>query len=267
MAERSEKTQKGNPHGLTVRQHVFPRASILRFDAGDGVEILDMKREVRRRSNADDPLFCADRAWGHDPEAGWMKDKEDAFQSLATAVLLAPPEAFDDTESEVIGEFYALWQARAERRHLPTQRIGPKEDFVRMRRDYSPDELEQLEKAGITPFRGDGSLAMSHIMGPVIRLAMDRIRQGMEGRRWRVVTAADGEFCVPDVPAHGIIPLSPSVALHSTRGGAVSKSDVAKINAAMAEHSREYLLASSLANCPGLEKLISTVADSAGAAT
>ena len=252
VVERPERTQKGNPHQLTVRQHVYPRASIARFLEGGGVDVLDFKRDSMRRAGPDDDLFCANRAWAHGPEADWMKDKEDAFQALVEVALRERPTAFDDKQSEIISEFYALWQARAERRHFPTQSIGPMADVIGMRRIYTPDELELLEKNGINAFRGDGSIQMRHIMGPVIRLAMDRIREGMNDSHWVLVSAPDGEFCVPDVPAHGIIPLTPSIVLHSMRSGSTSRGDVAEINGAMAAGTREYLFARSITCCPGL---------------
>lgn len=254
--ERPEKTQKGNPHQLTVRQHVYPRASIARFAKDSGVELRDMRRGLTRRAGADDDIFVANRAWAHGPEAGWMKDMEDAFQSVAEEALRQRLASFDDSQSEVISEFYALWQARSERRELPVQTIPPAPEVIGMRRNYTVDELELLERNGINAFRGDGSIQMRHVMGPVIRLAMDRIREGMRGRRWSLVEATHGEFCVPDVPAHGIIPLTPSVVLHSTKTAPATSGDVAEMNRAMSDHARDYVFARSLADCPGIEHLM-----------
>lgn len=256
MSERTEKTQAGNPHGLTIRQHVYPRASIRRFAGRRGVELRDIKRGITRRAGLDDELFVARRAWAHGPESGWMKDMEDAFQAVAEEALRQRPTRFDDGASETISEFYALWQARAERRELPMQSIPAAPDILGMRRDYTADELERLEKHGINVFRGDGSIQMRHIMGPVIRLAMDRIRDGMAGRRWALVEAQAGEFCVPDVPAHGIIPLTPGVVLHSTRHSPASLGDVEEMNRAMAGHARDYIFARSLSECPGIDRFL-----------
>jgi hypothetical protein len=252
MGTRSEKTQKGNPHQLTVRQHVYPRASIERFVNAGGLDLYDLKQHLLRRAKPDDPMFCADRAWGHGPESGWMKEIEDAFQDLVEKLLAGLPDAFDERQSATISDFYALWQARAERRRLPAQRIPAAEGVLGMRVDYTEDELEQLEKAGISAFRGDGSISMRHLMGPVIRLAMDRIIDSLAGRSWRILTTHDGEFCVPDVPAHGIIPLTPTVALHSSRYGVISRDDLIYVNCCLASKSREYLFARSLEACLGL---------------
>ena len=192
MNERPEKTQKGNPHELTVRQHVFPRASIERFVSNGGVEVCDFQRRIKRRATVNDAIFCADRAWGHGPESGWMKDKEDAFQNVAEGALRDRPASFDEAQSEIIFEFYALWQARAERRQLPMQAVPPGPTVVGMRHNYTADELELLEKHDIGAFKGDGSIQMRHLMGPIIRLAMDRIRSEIAGRRWLI--------CPPSAP-------------------------------------------------------------------
>ncbi|MXP29568.1 hypothetical protein GRI58_12140 [Porphyrobacter algicida] len=252
MSTRSERTQKGNPHQLTIRQHVYPRASIDRFVDAGGVDLYDLKQHLLRRAKPDDPMFCADRAWGHGPEAGWMKDIEDAFQDLVEKLLAGLLDVFDEKQSATISDFYALWQARAERRRLPSQRVPAAEGVLGTRLDYTEDDLEKLEKAGISAFRGDGTISMRHLMGPVIRLAMFRIIDGLDGRTWRTVTTNAGEFCVPDVPAHGIIPLTPTVALHSTRSGVMGFEDLIHVNWCLASKSREYLFARSLKKCPGL---------------
>lgn len=252
MKSRAEKTQKGNPHDLTLRQHIFPRASIARFVEAGGVDVYDLRNHLRRRATPGDHIFCADRAWAHGPESGWMKDMEDAFQDLAEGVLLSPPAAFDEAQSATISDFYALWHARAERRHLPSQRIPASVHVIGMRVDYTADDLERLEKNGISAFRGDGSISMRHIMGPRIRLDMFASQKGLADKPWNVVTADEGDFCIPDMPAHGIIPLTPRIALSYSRSGPVNRDELILINWCLASKSREYLFARSLDDCPGI---------------
>jgi len=252
MKSRSEKTQKGNPHDLTLRQHVYPRASIARFVEAGGVDVYDFQNDLQRRASPDDHIFCADRAWAHGPESGWMKDMEDAFQDLAGRVLVNLPASFDDAQSATISDFYALWEARSARRRLPTQRIPASAGVLGMRVNFTDDDLERLEKNGISAFRGDGSISMRHIMGPRIRLDMDAILKRLTGRSWNVVTTEAGDFCVPDVPAHGIIPLTPRIALHSLQSGIISHHELIHINCCLASKSREYLFARSLDACPGI---------------
>lgn len=254
VGERPEKPQRGNPHELTVRQHVFPRASIARFVEGGGVDVADIKRGRIRRAGPDDDLFCANRAWAHGPESGWMKVQEDQFQVLAELILHNRQTTFDESQSDVISEFYALWRARGERRHLPMQTIGPQAGVIGMRRNFTHDELELLEKNGISAFRGDGSIQTRHLMGPVIRLAMDQIRKEIADRSWSLVSSQEGEFCVPDVPAHGVLPLTPTLVLHINRTGPVSKDEVAEINRAMVAQAQDYVFARSIGSCPGVRE-------------
>ena len=56
MSERPENPQRGNPHQLTVRQHVFPRASIVRFLGGGRIDVIDFKRGLTRRAGPDDDI-------------------------------------------------------------------------------------------------------------------------------------------------------------------------------------------------------------------
>lgn len=252
MGTRPPPTQKGNPHGLTLRQHVYPGASIARFADNGGVDLFDIRRKVCRTASPDDLTFCARRSWAHGPESTWMKKIEDAFQDLAERVLRRPSTSLDAAASEVIGEFYALWRARVERRHLPMQVVPPAQGLIGTRVSYTADELELLEKNDIVPMRGDGSIDMRHLIGPIIRMDMDQIRKVIADRRWNVCQADDGEFCVPDLPVHGIIPLTPTLALHSTRSGALSSEALAEINFAMASNAREYIFARDLKVCPGL---------------
>lgn len=81
---RPEKTQRGNPHKLTLRQHVFPAASIARFVDGDNcVSLYDVLRRRVRPAAPNDDVFLAQRTWDHGSEAGFMKQIENAFQILA----------------------------------------------------------------------------------------------------------------------------------------------------------------------------------------
>lgn len=252
MPSRSEKPQRGNPHELVRRQHVFPAKSIERFARDGGVDLLDLKRSKVRRAGTTDIMFCADRAWNHGAETGWMKKIEDAFQSLVEDRLVVGGYAFTEAENEVVAEFFGLWRARARFRHLPKQTVKH-EGILGVRHEFTADELEKLEKNNISAFRADGSLAMRDVTAPLIRLDVDRTRDWCVGRQWGVFTAKSGEFCVPDVPSDGIIPLTPAVVLAlDNDSDAISESEVGGINRALQSSAQDYLFARSLAACPGL---------------
>jgi hypothetical protein len=85
---RYEKPQKGNPHSLPIRQHVFPAASIARFTNDDGVvDLYRLSTSQVRKATPDDDIFCAKRAWDARAEFGFMKQIEDEFQLLASKVI------------------------------------------------------------------------------------------------------------------------------------------------------------------------------------
>lgn len=108
MRSRSEKTQPGNPHQLTLRQHVFPARSIQRFCENGGVDLIDLVRGLRRRAGPGDSILCADRARGHFAEAGWMKKIEDVFRAVAEQIILDPPVQFSAEQAEAINEYFGL---------------------------------------------------------------------------------------------------------------------------------------------------------------
>ena len=110
-----------------------------------------------------------------------------------------------------------------------------------------------LEKNGIGAFRPDGSIAMREIVAMKIRLDVDRTRDSMAGRQWGVLTAEDGEFCVPDAPELALIPISPVMIIAADSSSeTVDQREVEGINRAQFAGAREYVFARSLAACPGL---------------
>lgn len=262
MRSRSENTQRGNPHELTVRQHVYPSKSIARFQRTKTVELFDLARNISRPARADDPIFCADRAWNHGAEHGFMKDIEDAFQRLVDPILAGTLSRFDDQHTEIINKFYGLWASRAHWRRLPYQTIkagGP--ELRGAREDLSLDSQELLEKHNIIAVRPNGSFAMRDFVAPSILMNIDDMSEALVGRRWGVLFALEAEFLVPDVPSHGVIPIAPKMALALDNRSAVIRQDgVEKINRALCSGVREYLFARSLWACPGIPFLMPAMA-------
>jgi hypothetical protein len=120
-----EKPQKKNRRLLTVRQHVFPLASIARFADADGrVSLHDLVRGKERSAKPDDDIFCAKRAWDQRAEGGYMKKIEDEFQSLASQVIHGVVSEIGEAEKSVFNRFYALWCMRARRRNLRSRKLN-----------------------------------------------------------------------------------------------------------------------------------------------
>jgi hypothetical protein len=69
--------------------------------------------------------------------------------------------------------------------------------------------------------------------------------------RWGIIRTQAGEFIVPDVPCHGIIPLTPQIALvKDTPDGTITEQNLAQANTAMRSLSESYNFARELASCP-----------------
>lgn len=253
MKSRSEKTQPGNPHGLIYRQHVFPRRSIERFCISQRVDFMDIQRKKRRWARSDDTMFCADRAWNHGAETGFMKRIEDDFQAVVDGILPGLPKNLSGGEMVVVADFFALWRTRVDFRRLPVQHVRPA-GASGVRRELSHDELELLEKHKITATRPDGSFAMRDLNTPRIILQMDHIRDHLENRRWGVIRSLEGDFCVPDGPRAGVIPVTPGIALVvDAENASIDRMQVEQINRIQLSAASDYFFARSLQDCPGLE--------------
>jgi hypothetical protein len=69
--------------------------------------------------------------------------------------------------------------------------------------------------------------------------------------RWGVIVAQAGEFVVPDVPWHGVLPLMPRLALvNSVPDGMITEQNLAQINSAMRSGCHDYFFARDFERCP-----------------
>ncbi|MNB91765.1 hypothetical protein D3C75_388490 [compost metagenome] len=251
-----EAPQKGNPHRLTVNQHTFPSASIARFVGARGsVQVFHKPSQKVFPVKPTDQFFCAQRVWDQKAESGFMKGVEDAFQELAGEILSGQIHRLGASEVEVINEFYCLWNIRARHKQSRTadQSLA---DFgaLAVAREYSKDEQEILELAGVGCIRPDLTIASRLLVTPNIRLNLSKAAQMMRDARWQVLRATEGEFIVPDnFYSLYAVPLSPTVCLWAHSEETYELLDckaLAVINRAAVETSVEYYLARDLSQCP-----------------
>ena len=246
-----EKPQKGNPHRLTVNQHVFPVRSIARFTNDDGtVSLNDMSRGLLRRAKPTDEVFCAKRAWDQRAESGYMKSIEDEFQELADDVLNGSLLRIRNDKNLVVSQFYSLWYMRARHRDLPTQSV--KLNGVTEGRNLTKDERELLEKRGVMTTGEGGTVPLRHINAVQLQIKTAHYADQINALgNWGVIQAQGGEFMVPDVPSHCIVPLTPNVCLvMPSRNGTIRAENVAQINQAFATEAKNYVFARELGRCP-----------------
>jgi Protein of unknown function (DUF4238) len=260
-----EKPQKGNPHQLTVKQHVFPTRSIKRFIATDGcVAVFDLTKQKILRLRPSASLFCATRTWDQGTEK-LGKSIEDAFQKIAEKIVDGLTDAIPESDTQAITDFYALWTIRARLKRQPRQdTVLP--DVLRSETNPTKDEQELLEKHGIGFFRPDRTqrltLPARQGNGLMVRKMILNMRRRFPDLQWSIIRAGGGEFLVPDkfepsiFPASStkplmIVPLSPTIHLAANASNTVvSGSALTAINQLAAAESREYYFARDLAQCP-----------------
>lgn len=247
---RHEKPQTSNPHRLTVVQHVFPAASIARFVGGDRrVELCDLLRRRVRRAAPKDVVFCAQRGWDHGSEAGFMKRIEDAFQNLATQIIDGRVSTICDEEKRIADEFFALWYMRSRHRTLAAQEM---QATGVTGGGLSKDLEELLEKRGILFARKGGKFLARQLNGIELRFrTFHYAHNSLSVTRWGIIEAQHGEFVVPDVPLHTIIPLTPARCLASPAAdGMITKQNLVEINRNLIAASQAYFFAHDFHKCP-----------------
>lgn len=269
-----EPTQKGNPHKLTIHQHTFPKTSISRFcDERGNVSVYKIAQRKVISLKPKDIMFCAQRTWDHKSEISHIKAIEDSFQSLVKRILSGSINKLGILDTITINEFYCLWNIRNDHKHnrIKDQSIAG-ENIIGLARNFSQDEMEQLEKAGIYYIRPDLTIPGRFLAGPHIALNMRSASEKMSDARWGILRAAHGEFIVPDnFNNQRIVPLSPTACLFSplqkentildlkrvskinlfANGSAdLDLQGVAEINRFAIETSHEYFFARNLKKCP-----------------
>jgi hypothetical protein len=209
---KSEKPQKKNPHKLVLNQHVLPLTSIARFVGSNGYDPMFCAfLFMTKRGIKSDRLSLMRRAWDQRAEAGYMKDIEDAFQAIASKIIDGTVSTINAAENIIVNRFYALWYIRARLRTLDTQEIQLNKVTGR---NLTQDEEERLEKNGILFIREGGKVPARQMNGIQIQRWIDAYTSdSLSAATWGIIQAQEGQFIVPDVSAHIIIPLTPTICL------------------------------------------------------
>jgi hypothetical protein len=186
-------------------------------------------------------IFCAKRAWDQRVETGYMKHIEDAFQALASKIIEGTASTISSTENVIINEFYALWYTRARYRNPDTQEIQLNKVTGE---NLTKDQEEFLEKKGILFIREGGRIPARQMNGIQIQRWIDAYTsESLSSVKWGIIRAQEGQFIVPDVSSHTIIPLNPTLCLADSPGGTILKQNVAEINRSLVAASQEYFFA------------------------
>jgi len=244
-----DKPQKGNPHQLTINQHVYPARSIERFaDTAGTVEVWLRRNSKTFRASPDNPLFCARRTWDQRAESGYMKAIEDEFQILADRIANGGAMLTTD-ESLAASRFFILWQLRAQQKHNP---IGDAPVTGVAPDPLTKDQRERLERLGATFMNPDQTLSGRSVSGFHIFREIDLRLTQLTNARWGVVTAHQGEFLLPESFGYCCqIPIAPNRCLvYGNADTIIPECAVAKANRVAVALGTDYLVARNLAKCP-----------------
>ena len=254
---KSEKTQKGNPHKLPVKQHIFPVRSIERFTGDDGMVSVHVKSNNKIfRASPINEIFTAKRIWDDRAETGYMKLIEDDFQEFSEALLNGNVKPIGSTENEDISKFFGLWYYRSRYRAQPNDDTKL-QGIIGLESNFTKDEQEILEKSHIGFIRPDLKIPGRQITGMQIQLGLIDFQKRMTEAHWLIVKASKGEFIVPDAPFLAIIPIIPTLCLvafpnksNEIETEEIKEDEVRRINKFFIESSQRYYFARDFSKCP-----------------
>lgn len=244
-----EKPQPGNPHRLTVAQHVFPKSGISRFCNLDGtVQVFSQKLGKVLRLAPGNDFFCVKRLWDQSAENGVGKRAEDRFAHLCAGILSGSVRTIGVFDKQVVEGFFSLWRTR----HKFKVEGLPDINFPGfIGHQLTKNEQEALESKHVA-FMLDGVMpgrfaASIHLFGFYSQFSMDNHRM-----QWGIVRAGQGEFIVPDCfQDMMVIPLSPTIAIAADQPDSVLTLDeVAAINQSAISRATDYFFARDLSKCP-----------------
>lgn len=246
-----EKTQKGNPHSLTVNQHCFPVKSIERFTKDGVVEVLRLGEGKIFQAKPNNKVFCAKRAWDQRAEQGFMKEIEDAYQNVIGELLSSDIPKLSEAHNEKITDMYLLWSIRYRRSKQPLGRIKIK-GAIGLAREFTADDEEYLEKNDITVIMPDMTMSGRGRTGTSIQLDIMNIKKTMSDSSWGVIRSEEAEFLVPDsVPNEFFLPISPKIALlRNIESGYANDETVCELNSIVLSLADEFVFAQDLSKCP-----------------
>ncbi|MDR3488433.1 MAG: hypothetical protein P4M05_26470 [Bradyrhizobium sp.] len=247
---KAEKTRPGNPNRLTIRQHVFPTKSISRFaNQNRLVSVHDLGRGRVFSAKPTNAVFWAERAWDQRTERQ-MTTIEDEFQSLVVPIVAGLSRTILPEQKAAVDLMYALWFMRPRYRELTQQEIFLKGNVGSK---LTKEQEENLESNGYLFARVDGAMPARQMNGLQIMIKVNEFARKLENDipRWGVIETLSGELIVPDLPCHGILPITPRIALvHSSPDGHITERNLAQINKAMRSTSQYYFFARDFANSP-----------------
>ncbi|WP_039853324.1 hypothetical protein [Magnetospirillum fulvum] len=241
-----EKCSKDNPNKLTIKQHVIPVESLKRFAGDDGcVQVRWAKENKILTLKPKNEFFILSRVWDERSESGWMKRIEDRFQDMAENVLSGQIEFIAGDHAWTLAQYFSLlyWRSRQKRQIKTEIQINDLSGT-----HLTLEEEERLEKNHYIFMRQDGRISSRFLTGLHLQVRVDQYALQIKDWTWGVIQAQAGEFLMPDVLSHNVVPLTPKVVLAANHpNGTVGKTNLKKINTAFLVYSWNYFVARNIA--------------------
>lgn len=254
--EGNEETQPGNPHQLTVKQHVLSRSCIKAFANEDGkVEVFDKTFESIALRDPNEPRFYVRRVWDQRAEEYSEREIERPYLSAVQEILNRHPPCINTEDQRAISAMYGLWRFRAHLRLRRPSDIQLNLDVPPNNNGWTTDEAEQLEKAGFVFTLSDNSIPGRLLAWPQIQRYVQQTVSYHEKFNWVAVIPKEGQFICPDSPpVESIFPCTPDlcfVMVKDTGGTKVlERNTVSQINRHLAENADAFYFARSISQCP-----------------
>lgn len=246
-------TQSGNPHNLTVNQHIFPKFCIKRFtdDAGK-VHFYDQKNNKISKQNPKNRRFCGQRVWSERQETGFMKSIEDDYLSLINRVYPHITYQLRREDHATITSMFFLWKFRQYRAINPIPDTHLKNMLTNsISTSFTLDQREQAEKVGITIIDDNGLVNGRDMTGDNIQLQVMHYQNYYKDMYWGVLHSQNAEFLVPDTYDDVLVlPVSPFICfVLNFESALVTDQHVYQINKIAVSKSQKYYFARDFSKC------------------
>ncbi|XXY50119.1 hypothetical protein WME91_03080 [Sorangium sp. So ce269] len=242
-----EKPQKGNPHQLTVKQHVHTAHAISQFEGTDGcvdVKLLSSGKTIRVACG--NAVFCANRVWDERAEKGYMQAVEHAFHAELARAEIAGRAARNHA---AISRYHLLWGLR----HFYTKNSISDITLTDVSGSGLSKEQEEILEAKWGGFVRSGGVSPARFnISLKIQQRLDMHMSAYAGREWGLLRAAAGQFLVADCYGElAVLPISPTLCFcGDAPDRAIEQGEVAAINRASMDAATAFYFGRDLAACP-----------------
>jgi hypothetical protein len=247
--------QKGNPHKLTINQHIYPRHALRRFAVNDQLQIKRVGMQEVLPVNTKSKIFCAKRAWDQRTETLFSHQIEKSFADIADMLVAGKIASFTSSMCDVLRQFYALC---ADRYYF---HINPAPDaaFHSMSgSNLTVDEQEILEQKGYHFLRPDRKMPGRMLAGIHMMAHRMHMMRSSTYQSWGVWKSDEGEFVVSDNFSDIVcLPISPNLFLMANSPNYVLDfKNLAELNAATIMRANKYYFARDFRTTPILRRTI-----------